>query len=40
MIVIQFRNQFPSLAGRTGTLTMTDINGNVVSTQPLVYQPV
>ena len=23
----------------TGTLTMADINGNIVSTQPLVYQP-
>jgi hypothetical protein len=34
-----FRNQFPQLAGRTGTLTMSDINGNVVSVQPLVYQP-
>ena len=39
MILIEFRNQFPSLAGRTGTLTMTDIDGNVVSVQPLVYQP-
>jgi hypothetical protein len=38
-IRIIFQNQFPSLAGVTGTLTMRDINGNVVSTQPLVYQP-
>ena len=38
-IVITFRNQFPDLAGQTGTLTMSDVNGNVVSTQPLVYQP-
>ena len=39
VIVIDFQNLFPSLAGRTGTLTMSDVNGNVVSTQPLVYQP-
>jgi len=38
-IVITFQNQFPTLAGRTGTLTMSDVNGNPVSTQPLVYQP-
>ena len=38
-IVISFANTFPELAGVTGTLTMTDINGTVVSTQPLVYQP-
>jgi hypothetical protein len=39
-IVIDFASPgFPSLAGRTGTLTMSDVNGNVVSTQPLVYQP-
>jgi hypothetical protein len=39
-IVIDFATPgFPSLAGQTGTLTMSDINGNVVSTQPLVYQP-
>jgi hypothetical protein len=38
-IVITFQNRFPELAGRTGTLTMSDVNGNVVSTQPLVYQP-
>ena len=38
-IVINFQNTFPELAGVTGTLTMADINGNVVSTQPLVYQP-
>jgi hypothetical protein len=31
--------QFPSLVGQTGTLTMADVNGNVVSTQPLVYTP-
>jgi LPXTG-motif cell wall-anchored protein len=38
-IRITFQNQFPQLAGQTGTLTMADVNGNVVSTQPLVYQP-
>ncbi len=38
-IQIIFRNQFPSLAGRTGTLTMRDVNGNFVSSQPLVYEP-
>ena len=38
-IRITFQNLFPSLAGVTGTLTMRDINGNVVSVQPLVYQP-
>ena len=38
-IRINFQNTFPELAGRTGTLTMEDINGNVVSTQPLVYRP-
>jgi hypothetical protein len=38
-IRITFQNLFPSLAGQTGTLTMRDINGNVVSTQPLVYEP-
>ena len=38
-IRINFRNTFPELAGRTGTLTMSDVNGNVVSTQSLVYQP-
>jgi hypothetical protein len=38
-IRIEFRNQFPSLAGQTGTLTMATLNGTVVSTQPLVYQP-
>jgi LPXTG-motif cell wall-anchored protein len=38
-IRITFLNQFPSLAGRTGTLTFADINGNVVGSQPLVYQP-
>jgi hypothetical protein len=31
--------QFPTLVGQTGTLTMADVNGNVVSTQPLVYAP-
>lgn len=31
---------FPSLAGRSGTLTMTSVaTGQVISTQPLVYQP-
>ena len=38
-IRITFQNQFPQLAGRTGVLTMSDINGNVVSVQDLVYQP-
>jgi LPXTG-motif cell wall-anchored protein len=38
-IVINFANTFPELAGATGTLTMTALNGTVVSTQPLVYQP-
>jgi len=38
-IVITFGNTFPELAGRTGTLTMSDAAGNVVSTQPLVYTP-
>lgn len=38
-IRIEFLNQFPSLAGQTGTLTMADLNGNVVSVQSLVYQP-
>ena len=38
-IRIVFQNTFPELAGRTGTLTMADVNGNVVSTQPLVYHP-
>jgi len=38
-IVITFPDLFPTLAGRTGTLTMTDVNGNLISTQPLVYQP-
>ena len=39
-IVIDFALPgFPSLAGQTGTLTMSDINGNVVSAQPLVYTP-
>ena len=38
-IVIAFGNTFPELAGVTGILTMSDVNGNVVSTQPLVYEP-
>ena len=38
-IQIDFQNTFPELAGETGTLTIADINGNIVSTQPLVYQP-
>ena len=38
-IRINFLNTFPELAGQTGTLTMSDVNGNVVSTQDLVYQP-
>jgi LPXTG-motif cell wall-anchored protein len=38
-IRINFQNTFPELAGQTGTLTMAAVNGTVVSTQPLVYQP-
>jgi DNA uptake protein ComE-like DNA-binding protein len=38
-IRIEFQNTFPELAGQTGVLTMADVNGNVVSTQPLVYEP-
>jgi len=38
-IRIEFQNTFPELAGQTGTLTMADVNGNVVSTQALVYEP-
>ena len=38
-IQIDFLNRFPELAGEVGVLTMSDINGNVVSTQDLVYQP-
>jgi len=38
-IRINFLNQFPQLAGQTGTLTMADASGTVVSTQPLIYQP-
>ena len=38
-IRITFLNRFPELAGQSGTLTMRDINGNVVSTQSLVYEP-
>jgi hypothetical protein len=38
-IRINFQNTFPELAGRTGTLTMADAAGNVVSTQALVYRP-
>lgn len=38
-IQITFANALPQLAGETGTLTMTDINGNVVDVVPLVYQP-
>lgn len=39
-IRITFENRFPQLAGQTGTLTMTAAsNGEMVSTQPLVYQP-
>jgi hypothetical protein len=38
-IRIEFRNLFPTLAGQTGTLTMTDVNGTVVGTQSIVYQP-
>jgi hypothetical protein len=38
-IRIEFQNLFPSLAGRTGTLTMRDINGNVVGVVAIPYQP-
>jgi hypothetical protein len=38
-IRITFQNLFPDLAGETGTLTMRDVNGNVVSTQSVVYEP-
>jgi hypothetical protein len=38
-IVINFPNLFPQLAGVTGTLTMRDVDGNVISVQPLVYEP-
>lgn len=38
-IRIDFRNTFPELAGQVGTLTMADVNGNVVSTQALRYVP-
>jgi hypothetical protein len=39
-IRIEFQNLFPSLAGRTGTLTFTSAaTGEVVGTQSLVYQP-
>ena len=39
-IVIDFTSPgFPSLAGHVGILTMSDINGNVVTTQELVYRP-
>jgi len=39
-IRITFQNQFPQLAGQTGTLTMASVlNGNVASVQSLVYQP-
>ena len=39
-IVIDFATPgFPSLAGQVGVLTMADVNGNVVSTQELVYRP-
>ena len=38
-IRIVFLNRFPELAGQSGTLTMRDINGNVVSTQSLIYEP-
>jgi hypothetical protein len=39
VIRIAFENTFPELAGQMGTLTMRDINGNVVGTVPLVYTP-
>jgi len=38
-IRIVFQNQFPSLSGETGTLTMSDVDGNLLSTQDLVYEP-
>jgi hypothetical protein len=38
-IRITFQNLFPSLAGRTGTLTMRDVNGEVVNISLIPYQP-
>jgi hypothetical protein len=38
-IEIVFQNTFPELAGHVGTLTMTALNGTVVSTQQLAYVP-
>jgi hypothetical protein len=38
-IRITFQNLFPSLAGQVGTLTMRDVNGNVVGVESIVYQP-
>jgi hypothetical protein len=37
-ISITFSNNFPQLDGRTGTLTMRDVNGTFISSQPLVFQ--
>jgi hypothetical protein len=39
-IVITFQSPgFPTLAGQTGTLTFRNVNGIVVGSQPLVYEP-
>jgi hypothetical protein len=39
-IRITFREPgFPTLAGQTGTLTFRNVNGIVVGSQPLVYEP-
>jgi hypothetical protein len=38
-IVIQFKNQFPELAGVEGTISLYDINGTLVGTGPLTYEP-
>ena len=38
-IRITFLNTFPELAGQVGLLTMADVNGNVVETLDLVYEP-
>ena len=37
-IAITFSNNFPQFDGRTGTLTMADVNGVFISSQPLVFQ--
>jgi len=38
-IRITFQNNFPELAGQVGTLEMRDVNGNILSIEPLVYEP-